>query len=248
MEILAALTGAIFGSFLTAVTYRVPRGMSVARGRSICPNCKNQIAWYDNIPLLSFLILKGRCRLCSKKISLRYPLIELGTIFLFLLFFGLLSNCSSALETSVLCSWKLNFGVFSYFFVGVIISLFTAIFVIDLEKKIIPDQLVFGGILFVFILFLFAAPGLIFKSFLMGFLAAIFFLAIHLLTRGRGMGLGDVKFAILGGMLLGFPQSLVWLFASFVMGATIGVILILLKKARMGREIPFGPFLVAGFS
>ncbi|MBI4157417.1 prepilin peptidase [Candidatus Woesebacteria bacterium] len=247
MEIIAALVGASFGSFLTALTYRLPKGLNIAKGRSICPHCKNQIAWYDNVPLLSFLILKGKCRSCGKKISLRYPLIEAATALLFVFYFLVLSGCPSSGTLGVLCSWQANFGVFSYLFAGVVISVLTAIFVIDLEKKIIPDGLIFIGILFVFVFYLLLAPDLVFKSFLTGFTLASFFLAIHLLTLGRGMGLGDVKFVVLGGMVLGWPQSAVWLFGSFVSGAVIGVILILLKKAKFGREIPFGPYLVASF-
>lgn len=244
---LVALMGAIVGSFLSALTYRLPKGLKIAKGRSICPHCKNQIAWYDNIPLVSFLLLRRRCRNCRKKISLRYPLIELGTILLFLIYFSFLSNCQNMGGISTLCSWRLNFGLLSYLFTGVILSLLIAIFVIDLENKIIPDELVFAGLLFVFVFLLLVSPNLIFMSFFVGVSAAIFFLLIHLLTRGRGMGLGDVKFGLLGGVILGWPESAVWLFLSFVMGAVIGVFLILLKKARFGREIPFGPYLVASF-
>lgn len=245
MEIIPALVlGACTGSFLTALTYRLPKGISTTKGRSICPHCKTQIAWYDNIPLVSFVLLKGKCRNCGKKIALRYPLIELGTILLFLIFFLYLSRCPNIGTESVICSWKATFGSLSYLFGGIIVSILIAIFAIDLEHKIIPDQLIFFGVFTVFSFLLFANPSVLFNRFLAGFSVATFFLVVHLLTKGRGMGLGDVKFVILGGLLLGWTQSLVWLFLSFTAGAIIGVILILLKKAKFGREIAFGPYLV----
>lgn len=226
MEIVVAALGLCIGSFLGALTFRWPRKISVLDGRSFCPHCKAKISWFDNIPLLSFLLLRGKCRSCGKKISLRYPLIEASTAFLFWSFFR-------------------YFGFPAFAFWAVIISILIAIFVIDLEHKIIPDELVFWGILVVFTFFLFFNQTLVFANFLAGFATSLIFLLIHLFTRGRGMGLGDVKFVILGGFLLGWPKTSVWLFGAFFSGAIIGVFLLLLKKAKFGREIPFGPYLVA---
>lgn len=132
-----------------------------------------------------------------------------------------------------------------YLFIPFLISLLVAIFVIDLENKIIPDGLVFWGILFVFAFYFLSDSELILRNFLTGLIASLFFLFIHLVTSGRGMGLGDVKFVLLGGFILGWPLTGAWLFLAFALGAVIGVILILLKKARFGKEIPFGPYLVA---
>lgn len=232
------------GSFIGAYTYRKQKGISILSGRSFCPHCKAKILWFDNIPLLSFLLLKGRCRACGKKISKRYPVIELGTALLFLIFTVSIVACPSGNNLNVLCTWQATFGSWAYPLVLGVISILLAIFIIDLESKIIPDEIVFFGILFVSAFYLVGRPNLIFKNFFVGFGASLFFLLVHLLTRGRGMGLGDVKFVILGGLILGWPLAAVWLFFAFSLGAVIGVVLILLKRAKFGQEIPFGPYLV----
>ena len=221
------LIGLCVGSFLAAFTYRKERGLSVLSGRSFCPQCKSRIAWFDNIPLLSFFLLRGRCRACGKRISLRYPLVEVSTALLFLIFFKYVSPALFPLMI-------------------VVISIIIAIFVIDLESKIIPDELVFWGITILMFFYLVSGYSALFPTLFVAFSASVFFLLIHLITRGRGMGLGDVKFVILGGLLLGWPQSLIWLFLAFLTGAFMGTILILGKRAKLGREIAFGPYL-AGF-
>lgn len=201
------------------------------RGRSFCDSCKKQIEWYDNIPLLSFLILDGKCRSCGKKISPRYPIIEFVALIGFLaipIFKGL------SLE-----------GVYSIF----LFLILEIIFIIDLENQIIPDFFIFLGILVVLLMPNAYAGGAssaysLVSSLFSGFIAATFLLLIHLITKGRGMGLGDVKFAILGGMIVGLPLFPVWLFVAFLTGAAVGIILILTKHAGLKDQIAFGPFLV----
>ncbi len=213
-------TGLVIGSFLGLITYRLPRNISVVFGRSRCPGCKSNISWYDNVPVLSFLVLGGHCRNCKQEISVRYPLIEIltGVVFVFV-----------------------GLNVFNL----IIACLLISIFVIDLEEQIIPDELVFAGIM-VFILKLLFLHQSIFESLLAGFLSASFLLFLHMVTKGRGMGLGDVKLAILIGSIMGLNLFLVWLFFSFVSGAIVGIILILVKKVRFSERIAFGPFLIAG--
>ncbi len=235
---LFAVLGLVVGSFIAALTYRLPRNISIAKGRSRCNFCKSQIAWYDNVPLISFFILGGRCRSCKKSISLRYPIIEALTAATFLLtpvFYPHLTKNLNFLFST--------FAPLSLALLLVVFSVLIAIFVIDLEHQIIPDLLTFTllGIL-VFYLLLISYPDL-FLSFFAGLLSALLLLAIHMLTKGRGMGLGDVKFAIFGGMFLGYPLFLVWLMGSFVLGAIVGVILILIGRASFGKQIAFGPFL-----
>jgi prepilin signal peptidase PulO-like enzyme (type II secretory pathway) len=221
--------GLMVGSFLAAFSFRLPKNISVARGRSFCPHCKKQIAWYDNIPLLSFLILLGRCRNCKKNISLRYPLIELATG---LGFFFI----------------SLNYypNVFLMIFNLLIYSLLVLIFVIDLEHQIIPDSLIFFGILVFTLYLIISNQPHFFQPIFAGLLAALFLMILHLITRGRGMGLGDVKFAVLGGMITGLNLMPVWLFASFLTGGLAGIILILAGKAGLKTKVAFGPFLVIG--
>ncbi len=223
---LLAIFGLVVGSFLGAYTFRYSRGISVLKGRSFCPKCKKNLAWYDNIPILSFLLLKGRCRNCSKSISLRYPLIELAAA---LGFVGI---------------WFLSLESVFLIFLILIFSLLVAIFVIDLEQKIVPDELVFTGFGLAVFYLLLISPSTLFTSLAAGFGAALFLLLVHLATRGRGMGLGDVKFAVFAGTLLGWPMMPVWLFTAFLTGAVVGTILVLAKKVSFGKQIAFGPFLV----
>ena len=209
------------------VTWRLPRGKQFLLGRSICPHCLRKIAWFDNIPLFSYLVLGGKCRNCHKKISLRYPLIELAT------------------AVGILGIYVLDFE--SPIFLILILLLTISIFVIDLEKKIIPDELIFLGLGLTSLALLLGWNGSFYLHFLGGFASSLFLLLIHLVTRGKGMGLGDVKYALFAGTYLGWPKAVPWLFLSFLTGAGVGVILILLGKAKLGRQIAFGPFLAISF-
>jgi prepilin signal peptidase PulO-like enzyme (type II secretory pathway) len=208
--------GLIFGSFVTAFSYRYPRKISNLKGRSFCDNCKKQIGWRDNIPLLSYLLLGGKCRNCKTKISLRYPIIELATGIGFLL---------------------IGFHILPL----ILFVLLEMIFIIDFEHQLIPDDFVFTGILLLLII----NHQFLFTSLFAGFACAVFLLLIFLFTKGRGMGLGDVKFAVLGGMIVGLPLSPIWLFVAFLTGAIVGTILIIGKRAGLKSKIAFGPFLVA---
>lgn len=208
---LSFILGLVFGSFLNVLIWRLPKGMTIL-GRSVCPKCKKQIAWYDNIPLFSFFLLRGKCRNCHKAISRQYPLVEAITGIGF-----------------VLIGWNFPWLV--------LFCLLLAIFVIDLQHQIIPDELVFAGIIV-------ALPFCRSSDLLAGFIAASFLLLIHLITRGRGMGLGDVKLAVFGGMVVGLELVFNWLVLSFLTGAVVGVILVLVKKAKLKSQIAFGPFLI----
>lgn len=246
MIFLVIIYGLIVGSFLTAYTYRLPLGKSIKKGRSICPNCKKKIVWYDNIPLLSFLLLKGKCRRCGNKISIRYPMIELATALGFVGTYYLLTMCggTSPLSLNVVCSWQLRLGVLSLPFLLLIFSIILMIFIIDLEKMIIPDELVLFGLALVFLCLLLFDPSSLYLHLLSGFGAGLFLLLLHIVTRGRGMGLGDVKLSLFLGSLLGWPWTAVWLFGAFLTGAIVGSILILIKKIAFGKQIAFGPYLI----
>jgi len=240
------VVGLATGSFLGALTYRLPRRQSIASGRSKCDHCGSKIAWYDNIPLLSYINLRGKCRSCGKKISLRYPAIESTSALVFVASGIFLEKCSPLLQ-SPLCSWFESLGYWIIPFLAILISLMIAIFVIDLETKIIPDELSLTGFLLVFIFLIFANKAS-FSYLASGLAASLFLLIIHLVTGGKGMGLGDVKLALFLGAFLGWPYTLTWLFLSFVIGAVVGIFLILFGRAKFGRQIPFGPFLIfSGF-
>ncbi len=195
----------------------------VLTGRSFCPKCGKKISWFDNIPLLSFILLGGECRNCKKRISLHYPFVEL--------LFGVIT---------VLL--YLKFGLTLEFIFYVLLSIIlVSIFSIDLTHQIIPDELVLAGII---IFLLFPIYNSLYTNFLAGFLAASFLLVLHLITKGKGMGLGDVKLAILGGMIVGLNNVFYWLALAFLTGAVVGCILILAQKAGFKSKIAFGPFLI----
>lgn len=236
------ILGLVFGSFVSAVSWRIPKKLSFVKGRSICPNCKRKIPWYDNIPLLSFILLGGKCRYCKKRISPRYPIIELATGigFSFIYFFLTTFKGYSLLGVySIL-------GLMNLVFLWIIFVVLLIIFVIDLENQIVPDSLVFAGIIIVLFYLLIYNPQSLFSAIFSGFLAASFLMLVHLFTKGNGMGLGDVKLAIFGGMFVGLKLLPLWFLVAFLTGALAGIILILLGRARMKTRIAFGPFLILG--
>lgn len=212
---LRLLLGLVFGSFVNVLIDRTPQGESIL-GRSRCPKCKSKIFWYDNIPLLSYIFLKGKCRKCKRAISYLYPAIELLTAILFVL---------SPLP------------LLPY------IPLLVALFFIDFQKKLLPDTLVFTGMGISFVANLLLFPDVFYAHLFFGFLAASFLLLIHLITKSRGMGLGDVKFSIFAGLLLG-PLVLHYFYFAFILGAVYGIVLIILDKGKLKSEVAFGPFLI----
>lgn len=228
LDIFFIIIGLIFGSFFAALSYRLPREISISKGRSMCPRCKSPISWYDNIPLFSYIFLWGKCRHCKKLISPRYFIIELATAIGFF-FVG-----------------SLGYDLIHTLFLLIIFSILVLIFVIDLEHQIIPDSLVFTGIFVTFAKLIIVDNQGIYQGFVSGLFAATFLLIVHLLTKGKGMGLGDVKFAILGGLLMGPKLTPVWLFLAFLTGAIVGIILILGRRAGLKDKIAFGPFLIVG--
>ena len=235
--------GLAVGSFLNVVIYRLGKDESAFKGRSYCPHCKHQLAWKDLIPVASFLMLGGKCRYCGGRISLQYPLVELGTAMLFLLSFKFqVSSFNQALSIETL----------NIFYLWMIASLLVVLFVYDLKHYILPDKILLPAIGIVLAYRVFEVWGLVRQSadwdlgfVVSGFAAAAFFLAIFALSKGRAMGLGDVKLAAFMGLFLGWPNILVALFAAFFSGALVGIALIILKKKAMRSEVPFGPFLIA---
>ena len=227
--LLIFILGLVIGSFIGAYTYRLPEGIDIKKGGSFCPHCHKNLAWYDNIPLISYFLLNGKCRHCKKNISPRYPLIEAATA---LGFVGVYYLQRPFFETLL----------FLFVF-----SILIAIFVIDLEYQIIPDNLVFILLITVYWLLLTEHFPTFYLNLATGFGSALFLLLVHLITSGRGMGLGDVKFALFAGTFLGWPNSLTWLFGAFLIGAVTGIALILAKRASFKKPIPFGPFLIISF-
>ncbi len=244
--------GLVVGSFLNCVIYRLEKKESFLKGRSFCPHCKHTLCCWDLIPIFSFLILKGKCRYCQKKISWQYPLVEIATALLFLLIFNFSAFGGPAV------GWQFYQNLLSIFYFLLAACFLLIIFVFDLKHFIIPDKVIFPAIAIAFLYRLFEVLKfghwdlignwkLEIGNFLgAAFGAAIFFLIIVLVSRGKWMGLGDVKLAFFMGLFLGFPNIVVALFLAFLIGAIIGVGLILVKKKNLKSELPFGPFLVTG--
>ena len=238
------LFGICIGSFLNSVICRLETGGSFLSGRSHCPNCKHILEWRDLIPLFSFIALRGKCRYCQKKISLQYPLVELATGVLFVLIFG---------HWDLGFDWSLVIGVwdfFNLFYLLLISSFLLIIFVYDLKHYIIPDKIIYPIIALALIYNLYQLTinnqQLAINNFFAAFGAAAFFFSLVLISRGKWMGIGDVKLAFFMGLFLGFPDTIVALFLAVFSGALIGLILILLGKKTLKSRVPFGPFLVGG--
>jgi leader peptidase (prepilin peptidase)/N-methyltransferase len=236
--------GLIIGSFLNSVIYRLSIKKDFLFGKSQCPNCNHVLSWYDLIPLASFLILKGKCRYCKNPISIQYPLVEFitGALFVLLTWQSIDLLASNAL-----------FGFLRLCFLLLISCFLIIIFVYDFKHYIIPDKIIFPAILIIGSWYLLASIAFDFytkNNMLNGIYSALgaslFFLFIVLVSRGKWMGMGDVKLAFFMGLFLGFPKIITALFLAFFIGAVIGVILIFSGKKNLKSEIPFGPFLVVG--
>ena len=242
------ILGLIIGSFLNVVICRLNTKKSFG-GRSACMSCQYNLAWYDLVPLFSFLALKGRCRTCQTRISHIYPLVEVITGLIFVILFF---KFQDLFLLSIL-----DF-VISYLYYASMFSILMIVAVYDLRHKIIPDTLVFlFGILAFFGLFIFNnsygffphIPSLL--EFLSGILVALPFALLWLVSRGAWMGLGDAKLILGLGWLLGFPAVLSALVLAFFSGALTGLGLIFFSKIYgwgygMKSEIPFAIYLVGG--
>ncbi|BCR04677.1 type 4 prepilin-like proteins leader peptide-processing enzyme [Desulfuromonas versatilis] len=224
--------GACIGSFLNVCIYRIPAGESIVSPPSRCPNCGAGIRWYQNIPILSYLLLGGKCASCKVRISPRYPLVEALTGLLFVLvlyYFGI--------------SWATP--VYWLFVATLVVITF-----IDLDHQIIPDVISLPGIPIGFACS-FAIPWISWSDSLLGILiggGSLFLVAFvyELLTKKEGMGGGDIKLLAMLGAFLGWKAVLPIIFISSLLGSLVGVPVMLLKKADSKLAIPFGPFLAAG--
>jgi len=253
------LFGSAIGSFLNVVICRLETGEGIVKKRSYCPKCGQVLVWYELIPIISFFILRAKCRSCGKGISAQYPLVEIITGILFVLTFYLnyelrITNYGYELfACSMIHDSLFMIQLLSHWF---IVSCLVVIFVYDLRHYIIPDVVLFPAIIVSFLWRVFEvllAPsgveggfGHFFPYLLSAIGASAFFLVMILITRGRGMGLGDAKLAFLMGLLLGWPDISMALFLAFFIGATVGVGLIFLGRKTMKSQIPFGPFLIGG--
>ncbi len=220
------LFGLIIGSFLNVVILRLDDLRSICQTRSRCPHCRHQLSWFDLIPLISFILLKAKCRYCKTDISWQYPVVELGTALIFVLLFSL---------------WGLSAG---FLFHAILFSLLVVVFVHDLMTQLVPEEFVWITL----ILSLAGSwyfDGLGFTNSLIGGIigGGIFAIPVFV-SKEKWMGAGDIKIGMVMGLVLGYPKTIVGLFLAFVLGAVVGLAVIVLKKKTIKDALPFAPFLI----
>ena len=234
MTLLISLYGLLIGSFLNVCIYRIPREESIAFPSSHCPNCNTKLKWYDNIPVVSYLALIGKCRYCGEEISPQYPIVELLNAIIYLIIF---SHFGFSLEL---------------FFYAIIFSILIIITVIDLQHMIIPDILIVFilGITIIYKLvsyLLYSNLPELLNSIGGLVLSASLFIIIIIVSRG-GMGGGDVTLIGALGFILGIKNIFLTIFLSFILGAIISIFLLITKIKGKKDPIPFGPFIILGFT
>lgn len=225
------LIGLSVGSFLNVVIDRLPAKQSIWKGRSHCDYCSHFLSWHDLIPILSYFVLGRKCRWCHKKISRQYPIVEITTGILFLFTY-----------TSIIRIIEVH-NLPYLIYLLMILSGLVAIFFTDLKYRIIPDQILVILSCVTLVYLLFFNKGEIMNHIFAALIFFLFFFILVLITRGKGMGLGDVKFAGIMGFILGFPSIVVAFYLSFLTGAAVSLILIIRGKKSMKSTIAFGPFL-----
>lgn len=240
MGLLVFVVGAVFGSFLNMCIHRLPRSLSIVRPGSFCPHCRHKLAWFDNIPLVSYLVLRGHCRYCRNLILPRYFIVELLTSSLFLVLY---------LRFDISAS----FYIFSLLMLALILASF-----IDWEHYLIPDLVVYPGII-LGLIFNFAFPELAFSNDSLYALKESFFgalvgggllyltaLAGEVVMKKEAMGGGDVKLLAMIGAFLGWRPVLLTIFFGSIIGSVVSLALIGLKIKKRTDYIPFGPYLSLG--
>lgn len=238
MLILIAVLGLVVGSFLNVLIFRIHAGKQFTQGRSECPHCHKVLHWYELIPVLSWLVQRGRCRGCGKPISVQYPLVELLTSLAFIL------TLFTVLPYS-LVTWAIYVA-----WIYVICSLIV-LAVYDIRWYLLPDKLLIPLIpAALLILGLHIAAGAPISTLWGPLEAAVLFgggfYALAAVSGGRWMGGGDIKLAFVMGLLLGLQKTSVAMFIAFVAASVVGLLLISLKIKKRSDHIPFGPFLIGG--
>lgn len=240
LSIFIFIFGAIFGSFLNCLSWRLYHQEGLG-GRSRCPKCRRQIVWYDNIPLVSFLVLRGRCRHCRQGISRQYWLVELVTALLFLAAFFV--NNGPMLVGQFFNGWQLWLGDWLLLCRDwLVISFLVIIFITDYRWYVILDEVSLPAI--VLILAVNLGLGFSWLSLLSAaVVGASFFALQYVISRGAWIGGGDIRLGALMGVILGWPNIVVALLLAYFSGALIGLGLIALRKKQMKSPVPFGVFL-----
>jgi len=236
--VVVGLLGLLIGSFLNVVIWRVPRGESVVAPPSACPSCEQRIAWYDNVPVVSWIVLRGRCRRCGAKISPRYLVVELLTGALFV-------------GTVLVVGWTPALPAFLY-----LAALSIALAAIDIDVHRLPDAIVLPSYPVAAVLLALASwdvgqgydAGALLRAVIGGVALFVLYLVL-VLVNPRGMGLGDLKLAGVLGMYLGWVgwgALAVGAFAAFLLGGVFGIVLMVVGRAGRKTQVPFGPWMLLG--
>ena len=229
------ILGLIIGSFINCLIWRLYKEESIM-GRSYCPKCRNKIAWYDNIPVLSYLFLSGKCRHCNKGISFQYPLVEILTGILFGLVFYI-NFQSFNFQISAF-----NFQLLTIFRDLFFISVMVIIFIYDLKWYMILDKITLPSIIIVYFLNIYL--GYEWKVLLFsGIIGGGFFLIQFIVSKGKWIGGGDIRLGFLMGVMFSWPIIILAIFIGYFIGSFISIILLILSKKKWGSKVPLGVFL-----
>lgn len=231
-DFLVFVFGICIGSFLNVCIYRLPESKSIAHPRSMCPSCGTLIRFYDNIPIFSYMALRGKCRHCTAHISFRYPVVEF---------------ISGMFAVGVFLKYGMGLETLIYF---TFIATLLVITFIDIDHQIIPDVITLPGIP-IFLAASLALPKITLIESILGILTgggSLFLVAwlYHLLTRKEGMGGGDIKLLAMMGAIVGWKGVLFTIFVASAVGTLAGMLIIIKSGKTMKLAVPFGPFLAIG--
>ena len=253
--LITALLGISFGSFINALVWRLhqqevlekkniksDQNLSILTGRSMCPNCHHKLSGFDLIPILSWLLLRGKCRYCKQKISFQYPLVETLTLLASLLYLSFWHDKNSIVGISELILQLLTlYGLIS-------------LFIYDMRWYKLPTRIIYGLYFFVipyqFMIFYHSNNKFSFLSnlFISALIGGGLFYVLHIISNGKWIGGGDVRLGFLLGLSLGNPiKSILLIFISSLLGSLVGVFLIIFKKLNKKSLIPYGPFLILSY-
>ncbi len=234
--------GLTIGSFLNAVIFRLKQNERWSRGRSLCPHCRHVLSWFDLIPLVSFVLLRAKCRYCRKSISWQYPLVELVTALVFVIGYGqFFTGTLEYKNIGALLPYSYA-PILPYLAYLIISSFLIVIFVYDLKYYLILDKVSLPAFLSAMLLNFLLGYSVFNLLLASGLLAGFFFLQF-LFSQGQWLGGGDIRLGLVMGAILGWPMALTALVLAYVLGAIVGLTLMALKKKSWKSQLPFGTFL-----